>query len=48
MPPVLGNIIVIAVLAAIAALAVRSLWRDHKSGKSCACGGDCSRCKGCH
>ncbi len=39
--------IVIAALALAVFLAVRSLWRDHKSGKS-ACGGDCSHCKGCH
>ncbi len=41
--------IVIAVLVSAVALAVRSLWRQHKSGKGgCSCGGDCSHCKGCH
>ena len=30
-----------------AALAVRSLWKKHR-GKTSSCGGDCSRCKGCH
>lgn len=40
--------IVLAAVAAIAALALRSLWRSHKAGKSCFCGGDCGHCKGCH
>lgn len=48
MPPILGNLIVIAVLIGVVALAVRSVWKDHKAGKSCACGGDCAHCKGCH
>jgi len=39
--------IVIVLLAAAVALAVRSLWRQHKSGKG-SCDGDCSHCKGCH
>ena len=46
MPPILGNIIVIAVLAAVVALAVRSLWKSHKSGGDC--NGDCGNCRGCH
>lgn len=45
MPPILGNIIVIAVLAVAVALAVRSLWKSHKHG---GCSGDCAHCKGCH
>ncbi len=44
----MGELIVIAALVGLVALAVRSMWRDHKSGKSCSCGGDCSHCKGCH
>lgn len=48
MPPILGQIIVIAVLAGAVALAIRSMWKDRKNGKSCSCGGDCSHCKGCH
>lgn len=48
MSPILGNLIVIAVLIAVVGLAVRSVWKDHTAGKSCACGGDCSHCKGCH
>ena len=46
MSPILGHIIVIAVLAAVVVLAVRSLWKSHKSGGSCS--GDCTHCKGCH
>ena len=45
MPSILGNLIVIAVLAVVVGLAVRSLWREHKHG---GCGGDCSCCGGCH
>ena len=46
MPAIMGNIIVIAVLIAVAALAVRSLWKSRKSGGGC--NGDCGNCKGCH
>lgn len=46
MTAVLGNIIVIAVLLAVAALAVRSLWKSHRSGGGC--NGDCGNCRGCH
>ncbi|EOS36693.1 MAG: FeoB-associated Cys-rich membrane protein [Lachnospiraceae bacterium] len=44
----MGTFITAAVLAAAAGLAVRSMVRDKKKGKSLQCGGDCSRCKGCH
>lgn len=46
MPAVLGNVIVIAVLAAIVALVVRSLWKARKSGGCC--NGDCGNCHDCH
>ncbi|MGM9619090.1 MAG: FeoB-associated Cys-rich membrane protein [Oscillospiraceae bacterium] len=46
MPGILGNLIVIAVLLLVVALAIRSLWKSHKSGGGCS--GDCSRCQGCH
>ena len=40
------TILVGAVLAAIVTLAVRSLYKDKKSGKgSCSCGGNCSKTK---
>ena len=46
MPAILGNIIVIAALIADVALAVRSLWKSHKSGGGC--NGDCGNCHDCH
>lgn len=46
MSAVLGNLIAIAVLAAVVALAVRSLWRSRRSGGGC--NGDCASCGGCH
>ena len=33
------------ILATAVGLAIRSLWRSHKSGASCS--GDCSNCKHC-
>lgn len=45
MPAVLGNLLVLAALLTAVALAVRSLWRAHGSGK--ACDGDCARCARC-
>ena len=45
MSPVLGNLIVLLVLAAVVALAVRSLWRSHKRGGHC--NGDCASCGCC-
>ena len=46
MSPILGNLVVILILAVIVGLCVRSLWRSHKHGGGC--GGDCSHCGGCH
>lgn len=46
MPVSLGEVVVIVVLAGIVGLAIRSLWKSHKQGGHC--GGDCSRCQGCH
>ena len=45
-PPMIGNLIVIAALVAVAAQAVRSIWKGHKKGGQC--GGDCGQCGGCH
>ena len=46
----MGNLIVLAVLAIVVALAVRSVWKAHKAGGHC--GGDCScgggDCGSCH
>lgn len=45
----MGTVIVLAVLAGIVALVIRSMARDKKNGKSIQCGGDCSHCGGhCH
>ncbi len=45
MPAYLGEWIVGLVLAAVVLLAVRSLWRAHKSGGHCS--GNCAGCTGC-
>lgn len=42
----MGTVIVGLVLAAAVLLAVRSMIRDKKNGKSLQCGGDCSHCGG--
>lgn len=39
--------IVGGVLALLVGAVIRKMIRDRRSGKS-ACGGDCSRCSGCH
>ena len=44
----MGTFVVGAALLMAVALIVRKMIRDKKNGKSCSCGGDCSRCKGCH
>ena len=43
----MGTLIVGAILVLIVGLIIKGIVRDKKSGKS-SCGGDCSRCKGCH
>nr|WP_325303928.1 FeoB-associated Cys-rich membrane protein [uncultured Dysosmobacter sp.] len=45
MSSLIGNILVLTILAVAVALAVRSMWRTHKSGGHC--GGDCGSCGGC-
>lgn len=42
----MGNLIVIAVLGIVVALAARSVWKDHKSGGHC--NGNCGSCGSCH
>ncbi len=44
----MGTVIVGAVLVVVVALAIYSMVKDKKNGKSIQCGGDCSQCKGCH
>lgn len=40
----MGNLIVLAVLGVIVALAVRSLYRDHKKGGCAGCSRNCGSC----
>lgn len=43
---IIGDLIVLAVLALVVGLALRSLLRNRESG-GCSCGGDCSSCGSC-
>ena len=45
---IIGTAIVLAIVVGIVALAVRSMIKSKKAGKSLQCGCDCSKCKGCH
>ncbi len=42
----MGTVFAGSVLLCVACMAIRTLIRDKKQGKS-TCGGDCSRCRGC-
>ncbi len=45
----MGTVIVLAIVAAAVAFALRSMIKDKKAGKSLHCGGDCKHCGGgCH
>lgn len=45
----IGTIVTLAVVVLAAGLAIRSMIRDKRNGKSLQCGGDCSHCGGhCH
>ncbi|MDO4166562.1 MAG: FeoB-associated Cys-rich membrane protein [Eubacteriales bacterium] len=44
----MGTGITLLVLLGVISLAIRSMIKDKKSGKTLSCGGDCRRCKGCH
>lgn len=45
----MGTIIVGLLVAGAVVLAVRSMIKDKKNGKSIQCGGDCKHCGGgCH
>ena len=45
----MGTVVVGIIVAGVVALAVRSMVRDKKNGKSTQCGGDCKNCGGhCH
>ncbi len=43
----MGTFLVALILTAVVALAVRSMVRDKKKGKSLQCGGNCSSCGHC-
>ena len=45
----MGTAIVLLMLAAVVGLAVRSMVKDKKAGKSLHCGQNCKHCSGhCH
>ncbi len=45
----MGTVLVLIVVLLIVGLAVRSMIRDRKAGKSLQCGADCRHCGGhCH
>lgn len=45
----MGTAVTGAIVLAVVALAIRSMIKDKKNGKSIQCGGDCSHCGGhCH
>lgn len=45
----MGTLVVSLLLLGAVALAVRSMIRDKKNGKSLQCGGDCGHCgRHCH
>ena len=45
----MGTVVVGIIVAGVVALAVRSMVRDKKNGKSIQCGGDCKNWGGhCH
>ncbi|HBV81888.1 MAG: FeoB-associated Cys-rich membrane protein [Lachnospiraceae bacterium] len=44
----MGTLITGVILLVVVGLALRSIIYNKRSGKSLQCGGDCSKCKGCH
>lgn len=44
----MGTVVVLAIVVLAVGLAVRSMVKDKKQGKSIQCGGDCKHCGGCH
>ncbi|GLC79981.1 FeoB-associated Cys-rich membrane protein [Lacrimispora brassicae] len=45
----MGTLVVLIVVAGLVTLAVKSMIRDKKNGKSIQCGGECKNCGGhCH
>lgn len=48
MGSIISTIIVSAILVVIVGLIIFSMVKSKKKGKSLQCGGDCSKCRGCH
>lgn len=44
----MGTFVVGMIMLVVVILAIRSMIKDKKAGKSLQCGGDCSKCRGCH
>lgn len=48
MSPIFGTVVAVFLVAICCFLAIRSMIRDKKAGKSIQCGGNCKNCTGCH
>lgn len=44
----MGTAIVLVIVIGVVGLAIRSMVKDKKAGKSLQCGGNCKHCSGCH
>lgn len=44
----MATIMVGIILIALVGIVIASMIRNKKKGKSLQCGGDCSKCGGCH
>lgn len=44
----MATIMVGIILMAVVGIVIASMIRNKKKGKSLQCGGDCSKCGGCH
>ena len=44
----MGTACVGVIVILMGAAAIHSMIKDKRNGKSLQCGGDCSKCKGCH
>lgn len=44
----LGTLLIGFTIFGAVVLALRSMLRNKKKGKSLQCGGDCGSCRGCH
>lgn len=45
----MSTLIVLAVVILLVCMAIRTMIRDHRNGRSISCGGSCAQCHGgCH